>query len=235
MRRIVFDSQYDTKDLRLVNGGKSLDDVFRKEHWVAPNERRNEYIGLFVAGLAQLKLLRELRRDEDRLIYCDTDSVMFVSKPDCADPPLGSILGDFSDDLNGDYFAESLTLGKKTYCQLLGNGDQRLKCKGIPKTEKSEGRANVDVMKGKNFGTGPSIVEACKDLNFRRNSKTLTIQTISLNRRISCTLASRVIGQGFRTYPHGYRNIPFPAFASPEFDLVFYSLDKYNPVLLEKD
>lgn len=103
-------------------------------------------------------------------------------------------LGTSLNDLNGSHFTEFMALGKKSYCQLLNNGEQCLKCKGIPKTEKLKGRVNMEVMKGMIFGTGPSIVEACSDLNFKRNPKTLTIQTTSLNRRVSCTITSRVIG-----------------------------------------
>lgn len=105
-----------------------------------------------MTGQTQLKLLKELRRVGDCLVYCDMDSVMSVSKPDCADPPLGSILGDLSDDLSGKYFTEFLALWKKTYCQLLNNGEQRLKCKGIQKTEKLKVSVNISVMKATVFG-----------------------------------------------------------------------------------
>lgn len=207
--RVVFKSQFDTEDLVMVNNGKVLDVTYsKKEHWVAPNKRCNEYVGLFVMRLAQPKLFRELPRVRDRLIYRDTDSAMFTSKSECRDLPVEVKLEDFSNDLNGKHFTEFLALSNKTYCQLLSNGDQRLKCKGISKTENLKARVNMNVTKRMVFAKGPGLVEDCNDL--KRNPKNLTIQTTSSNRRISGTLTSRVIGQNFWTCPYGSKNIPFP-------------------------
>lgn len=98
-----------------------------------------------------------------------------------------------------------MAIGKKTYCQRTENGEQRIKCKGIPKTETLKEEINMDVMKRMVLGTGTAVVEACKDLNFKRDQKSLTIQSTTLQRHISCTFISRVIGQNFKTY-HGYKD-----------------------------
>lgn len=92
----------------------------------------------------------------------------------------------------------------------------------------------MDVMKGMLFGSGPSIVEARSDLNIKRIPKNLTIQTTSLNRRISCILTSRVIGKHLWTFSHGCENIPFPLLGFPEFKLTCCLVENFNPGMYEK-
>ncbi|XP_055345824.1 uncharacterized protein LOC129593479 [Paramacrobiotus metropolitanus] len=233
MKDIVFNTSFETKDVRIVNNGKALDVTYmEKKNWAAPNKRCNPYIGVFTTGLAQLKLLQQLRLVEDRLLYCDTDSVMFVSELEKPDPPLGDLLGEFSDDLGGNYFVEWLALAKKTYCQMMSTGEERIKCKGIPKTEALKDRFHGSVLRDMLFSTGPSTVQACDDITFKRNTTDFIIQTVPLQRRVGCTFTSRVIGENFVTYPHGYENIPFPKIGSKEMDLVFNLLEKYTPAML---
>lgn len=49
----------------------------------------------------------------DRPIYCDSDSVMFVSRLGELDPQVGTFLGNFLDDLGGQHFDEFLAVSKE--------------------------------------------------------------------------------------------------------------------------
>lgn len=115
------------------------------------------------------------------------------------------------------------------------DGVQSIKCKGIPKTEQLKAKVNMEVMKGIIFGTGPSTVEACNDLRFKRDPKPSTVRSTMLRRRITCTQTSRVIGRNFRTYPHGYKEIPFPDNTSDTFAVTLDLVHKFNPNLYEED
>ncbi|XP_055339072.1 uncharacterized protein LOC129588733 [Paramacrobiotus metropolitanus] len=149
MRDVVFNSQFDTKDIRL------------------------------------LVLLKAMRIKNEDTLYCDTDSIFFISRHGVAEPPIGNIIGDFSDELNGKHFVEWAALGKKSYCQVLSDGEQRMKCKGIPKTHRLRENVNMAVMKDILFGSGPPTVVACNELSFKRNMENLSIQNVNLTRRVS--------------------------------------------------
>jgi DNA polymerase elongation subunit (family B) len=49
----------------------------------------NVVLAAFTTAYARLKLCEVLDMLQERVLYYDTDSVIFVSKPDEPDPPLG--------------------------------------------------------------------------------------------------------------------------------------------------
>ena len=72
---------------------------------VSPN------LGIFIACFttchARLKLYRALNQLQERVLYFDTDSVIFKSLPRRKKPDLGDYLGDFKNELNeGDTITE---------------------------------------------------------------------------------------------------------------------------------
>ena len=71
------------------------------ENFVEPNAKTNVVIAAFTTAYARLKLYGVLDQLQERVLYYDTDSVIFVSKPDEPEPPLGPYLGQLTNELNG--------------------------------------------------------------------------------------------------------------------------------------
>lgn len=69
------------------------------------------------------------------MVYTNTDAVLFTSPPGEENPTLRTILGEFSNALGGGYSLELLSVWEETYCQQMMDGEQRIRCYGIPKTE----------------------------------------------------------------------------------------------------
>ena len=69
------------------------------ENFIAPNAKTNVVIAAFTIAYARLKLYDVLDMLQERVLYYDTDSVIFVSKPDDLEPPIGTYLGDLTDEL----------------------------------------------------------------------------------------------------------------------------------------
>ena len=66
------------------------------------------------------------------MLYFDTDSVVFLTRPGEENPSLGDYLGDFKDELNdGDYIVEFASGGRKNYGYLTNNGKEECKVRGI--------------------------------------------------------------------------------------------------------
>ena len=63
------------------------------ENFIAPNAKTNVVIAAFITAYARLKLYGVLDDLQEMVLYYDTDSVIFVSKPDDPEPPLGPYLG----------------------------------------------------------------------------------------------------------------------------------------------
>jgi hypothetical protein len=83
-----------------------------------PNLRHtNGVIGAYVTAGARIYLYRNLDRLQDRAIYCDTGSVIYIQNE--SEPPLiecGDKLGDMTHELHpGEYTQEFASGGPKNY------------------------------------------------------------------------------------------------------------------------
>ena len=91
----------------------------------------NIVLAAFVTCYARLELFKYLILLNERLLYCDTDSIIFISKNGFYEPKLGNFLGDFTDELEDDSIYEFLSLGPKNYGYVTVNGKQSCTVKGF--------------------------------------------------------------------------------------------------------
>ena len=92
----------------------------------------------FTTCWARLRLYEALDLLKERVVYGDTDSIIYVHRPGLPDPLLGDYLGDFKDELsNGDYIVEFASGGPKNYGSLSPPKVKKsLKCAVCPSTVK---------------------------------------------------------------------------------------------------
>ena len=69
----------------------------------------------FTTSQARLKLYGALDTLKERMLYYNTDSVIYQWKPGQVDLPLGEFLGEFTDEVSGDPIVEFVSGGAKTY------------------------------------------------------------------------------------------------------------------------
>ena len=74
----------------------------------------NMFLGAFTTAHARLELYDLMDKLVDRLLYSDTESVVFVSKDGDWEPPLGPYRGDLTDGC-GDYITDFFSGSPKTY------------------------------------------------------------------------------------------------------------------------
>ena len=72
------------------------------------SEQTNIFIASFTTCWARLKLYSLLDQLRDRVLYYDTDSVIFVHCHGQQQPPLGDLLGQLTDELDGPRHAPGL-------------------------------------------------------------------------------------------------------------------------------
>ena len=99
---------------------------------------------------ASLKLYSLLEMLDRRVLYYDTDSVIFVSRPGDADPETVSFLGDLTDELKkpGDYITEFVSGGPKIYAFKTRLGEHVCKVKGFSFNHKNSKLINFEPMLG---------------------------------------------------------------------------------------
>lgn len=91
----------------------------------------NIFIAIFTTALARLKLYDALDTVKDRVLYYDTDSVIYRTKPDEIKLPLGRFLGQFTDELEGDNIHEFGAAGPKSYAYVTNDRQKECKSKGL--------------------------------------------------------------------------------------------------------
>ncbi|KAG5865699.1 hypothetical protein JTB14_014529 [Gonioctena quinquepunctata] len=100
----------------------------------------NVVIAAFITAQARLKLYSYLEQLEKRVLYYDTDSVIYVSKPREFDIPTGEFVGDMTDEFEKEgldsYITEFVSGGPKNYSYTLWSTKDRehktvCKVKGI--------------------------------------------------------------------------------------------------------
>ena len=109
----MYSSEFEVTDARLVND-ETVEVHYRNtEEFEEQNNKVNIVIAAFTTAYARLKLYDLLDLLQERILYYDTDSVVFVHEPGKPEPPLGDYLGDLTDELDGDYITTFVSGGPK--------------------------------------------------------------------------------------------------------------------------
>ena len=101
------------------------------ENFIAPKSNTNVVIAAFTTAYARLKLYDVLDELKERVLYYDTDSVIFVSKRSETEPPIGPYLGELTDELGGEHITMFISGGPKNYCYRTSTNKVETKIRGI--------------------------------------------------------------------------------------------------------
>ncbi len=169
----------------------------------------NVFIGAFTMAHARLELYDLMDKLGDRVLYSDTDSVIFVSRDGDWIPPLGDHLGELTDEIgDGDYITEFCSSGPKSYGYRTAKGKACMKAKGITLNAKNAQAIRLDSL----IGLVNSYVRSNDDTqyilahteNIVRDKKHLTLHNKSVDKRFKVVYNKRRLLPDFNTLPYGY-------------------------------
>ena len=127
----LYSSEFEVTDARLVNDETVEVHYKNNEEFEEQNNKVNIVIAAFTTAYARLKLYDLLDLLQERILYYDTDSVVFVHEPGKPEPPMGDYLGDLTDELDGDYITTFVSGGPKNYAYVTNNNKSVTKIRGI--------------------------------------------------------------------------------------------------------
>ena len=200
--------QYVVKDAQMINDEMVEIQYIEKEGFVEENDKVNIVIAAFTTAYARLKLYDLLDLLQERVLYYDTDSVVYVHEPGKPDPPLGDCLGDLTDELKGDYITTFLSGGPKNYGYVTNTGEAILKIRGITLNYDASKTINVDVMR--------HLIELYVDCHIQdkvtvnipykitRDKKEKNIVTKRTKKDYRIVYNKRVVKENYETVPYGY-------------------------------
>lgn len=107
--------QQEVKNVRFINDHRVQIDWIYNTDFVEAFSRTNTVIAAYTTAQTRLKLYSYLRRLDRRVLYCDTDSVVFTTAAGQWEPPLGDYLGDLTDETPKNSVTHFVTGGPKNY------------------------------------------------------------------------------------------------------------------------
>ena len=145
---------------------------------------------------------------KERVLYYDTDSIIYLTQPDQPEPRLGNYIGDLTDELGGDHITVFASGGPKNYCYKTNGGKTEIKVRGITLDCTARQKVNFEVLCALVFlhtecgVTGKVSVDT--PFRISRNTKTKEIQTKQMKKDYKIVYNKRVITQNYKTLPYGY-------------------------------
>lgn len=144
--RTLTDPKKCISSFHIVNEQNILLEWSYQSTFVPDDMKTNIFLATFTTCFARLKLYDLLDTLGERVIYFDTDSAIFLSRPGDVDPPTGDFLGDLTDELKGSYITDFVSGGPKNYAYRTNKGKQKCKVKGFSLNFDNSQHLNFDSM-----------------------------------------------------------------------------------------
>ena len=102
------------------------------KNFVKSNAKTNVVMATFATAYARLKLYDVLDLLQERVLYYDTDSVIFISRTGESEPSTGNYLGDLTNELKqGDNITTFISRGPENYFYKTANNKIETKVRDI--------------------------------------------------------------------------------------------------------
>ena len=180
------------------------------DEFVEASGRTNVILAAYTTCQARLKLYELLERLDRRVLYYDTDSVIYVSREGEWEPQTGDFLGELTNELESDnHIVTFVSGGPKNYAYKLARPDRNgylthCKVRGITLNYRNQFLVNFDSMSHMVRGEGPSKVQVFDPYKILRNKKTTQIETKEEKKFYQVVYTKRVRFENFDTVPYGY-------------------------------
>ena len=178
---------------------------------VSPN--LNIFVACFTTCWARLRLYAALEQLGERVLYYDTDSVIYWTEETQATPVLGDYLGDFTSELgDDDYIVEFVSGGPKNYGYQTKLGHVECKVRGFRLNSEGKSQLNYNVMRQNVLDEiqkpllKPRQTQIIKTHQIVRDPKHYLLYTFPEYKQYQLVYDKRVVDPvTFQTYPYGYQ------------------------------
>ena len=170
-------------------------------------KNRNVIIASFVTCYARLKLLDVLHQLNERVLYYDTDSIIYVSDG-TNDVKTGNFLGDLTDELNkkatktDTYITQFCSTGPKSYSYITNHNDEIVHAKGFSLKGDAKYKITFNSIK-KCVENNHKIIEVNYEEKISRDNQQNVFVCKEI-KKFKFTFDKRVILDNFFTIPYGY-------------------------------
>ncbi|KAM4525040.1 uncharacterized protein PAE49_001105 [Odontesthes bonariensis] len=173
-----------------------------------PNKVNNVFIAAFTTAYARLKLYSCLEQMQEKILYIDTDSLIYVVKEGETPLKLGNYLGDLTDELGGDTIQEFVAAGPKSYAyQTKKHKKVVMRVKGITQTHECSEKVNFDsireLVEGYLGDSRDGVIET-PQRTIRRDKKRFLLKNATFLKKFRVVYDKRRLLPDGTTLPFGY-------------------------------
>jgi hypothetical protein len=204
---LFLDDQFVVQDLNFLNENVCQAFYTKNDEMHSGSVDTNVVIAAFVTCYARLKLLNLLTKLGERVLYFDTDSVIYVSIPSLWEPEIGDYLGELTNELaDDDFIEEGVFPGPKNYAFVTNKKETVCKVKGFSLNYKASLKVNFESMK-------EMIISEIENENFeitvdqnviKRNRKNWEICSAVVSKVYTHVYDKRIVKEDLTTIPYGF-------------------------------
>ena len=166
----------------------------------------------FTTCWARLRLYEALEQLGERVLYYDTDSVIYLEEESQPNPVLGDYIGEFTSELDpDDFIVEFVSGGPKYYGYTTKKGKVECKVRGFRLNWEGKTQLNYNVMRQNVVDeiqkplNKPRETQVIKTNQIVRDPKHYKLLTLPDYKRYQLVYDKRVVDPAtFQTYPYGY-------------------------------
>ena len=201
---------HEVTNVQLIN--EEVIELYYKQGdaFIEPGLRTNVVIAAFTTASARLKLYDILDKLGDRVLYYDTDSVIFTYKEGDWMPPLGDYLGELTSELpEGEYIIQFVSGGPKNYSYKTLNPTTNVektycKVRGFTLNHRNSQLINFNTLCDVVTSSDEKTINIHTPWKIVRDSKTKNVKTRTENKLYRKVYNKRVVIEDFDTVPYGF-------------------------------
>ena len=141
--KILLDDKLDNKNFQFINDDMVQMTYNFKDQFVNNSKNTNVYIACFTTSHARLMLYNKLDYLKDKVLYFNTDSIVFVNDGKKS-IKTGNMLGDMADEISGKGINSFASMGPKSYCFKYSDNEQKSAIKGFTLNQENNNLLNHD-------------------------------------------------------------------------------------------
>ena len=213
--QIITDDRQVIHRIEIVN--EHMVEVFHnfQEKTIPVQTNVNIFIACFTTSYARLKLYDALDTLQERVLYFDTDSVIYTKKPTQATIPTGNYLGQFTNELDEeDHIVEFVAAGPKNYAYNTKQGKQTCKVRGFTLNARGQRILHFNSMKELVINEilepedEPRTLSLHTPHKITRCTATKTLHSVAQDKKYELVFDKRVIDHDtYQSFPYGYKCI----------------------------
>jgi len=212
---LVFDPTVIVHNIQMVDDDMVLVSHTKAEEFIDILPNTNVVLAAYVTAQARLKLYSYIEKLDNRVLYFDTDSLIYLSsKTDVYNVPIGSSLGEMTNELKdfgpNVYISEFVSAGPKNYGYRISNEEVELKTalkiRGFRMTNRAANLLKFEIVKNMVHDFVKNYAVSTLEIPYSQitRDKDRNVLTKPITKKYRVVYDKRVVLSDFTTIPYGY-------------------------------